>query len=79
VSAGVSDDSLKFTAEELTLFERQYQEGYDIVDDSKYNACMVQKFLCKELKDSLDDLCHCQKDKDAKSNTVYMLKPIKCT
>ena len=78
VSAGVSDDSLKFTPEELTLFERRYQEGYDIADDSKYNA-WFQKFHCKEPKGSLDDLCHCtcQKDKDTKSNTVYMLKPSK--
>ena len=42
-SATVSDDCLKFTAEELALFERRFQEGYDIVDDSKYSA-WLQKF-----------------------------------
>jgi len=34
------------------------------------------KFNCEELNDSLDDLCHYQKDKD---NTVYMPKANKCS
>lgn len=71
VSTGVSGDSLKFTAQELALFERRYEEGYDIVSDSKYNA-WFQKFHCKELKDSSDgkEDSSYGKYKDTESDTV---------
>ena len=88
MSPTVSD--VKFTAEELALFKRRFQEGYDIVDDSKYNA-WLQKFHSKQLNGnrsrdapldgSSDDssggsLCHCEKDKE--DDTVHLLKPHKC-
>ena len=82
-SATVSDDCLKFTAEELALFERRFQEGYDIVDDSKYSA-WLQKFHPNQSSGNGDAptcrcSCHCEKDKDGKDNSVQMLKPLKCT
>ena len=64
MSPTVSD--VKFTAEELVLFERRFQEGYNIVDDSKYNA-WLQKFHSKQLNGNRDtpldgSSSHCQKD-----------------
>ena len=43
---------MKFTAEEIALLEKRFEEGYDIVDDNKYNA-WLQKFHSKQL-------CNCQ-------------------
>ena len=82
-SAIVSDDCLKFTVEELALFERRFQEGYDIVDDIKYNA-WLQKFHPNQSSGNRGAptcrcSCHCEKDKDGKDNSVQMLKPLKCT
>ena len=82
MSPAVSHDCLKFTVEELALFERRFQEGYDIVDDSRYNA-WLQKFHPNQLNGNRDapsciSLCHCEKDKGSKDNTVHMLKPHKC-
>lgn len=43
---------MKFTAEEIALFEKRFEEGYDIVDDNKYNA-WLHKFHSKQL-------CNCR-------------------
>ena len=63
-----SNDSLKFSLEELALFERRFQKGYDIVDNSKYNA-WLQKFHPNQSNGNRDaptcnSLCHCEKDMD---------------
>ena len=47
MSPTVSD--VKFTVEELALFKTRFEEGYDIVDDSKYNDAWLQKFHSKQL------------------------------
>lgn len=40
---------MKFTAEKIALFEKRFEEGYDIVDNNKYNA-WLHKFHCKQLR-----------------------------
>ena len=82
MSPTVSD--VKFTVEELALFKTRFEEGYDIVDDSKYNA-WLQKFHSKQLSDdksradtpSDGSSCHYEKDKE--DDTVHLLKPDKCS
>ena len=72
MSPTVSD--MKFTAEELALYEKRFEEGYDIVDDSKYNF-WLQKFHSKQLIINRDapSSCHCQKDRA--DDTVHLLEP----
>ena len=85
MSPTVSDVTMKFTAEELALFERRFQEGYDIVDDSKYNA-WLQKFHSKRDNRSRTDApssatsdgSSCRV-KDKGDDTVHLLKPHKST
>lgn len=72
---------VEFTTDELALFERRFQEGYDIVDDSKYNA-WLQKFHSKQLNGNGDAPSNgsswpCQKDKG--NDTVHLLKLQKCS
>ena len=79
MSPTVSD--VKFTVEELALFKTRFEEGYDIVDDSKYNA-WLQKFQLNDNKsraDTLSDASSCHYEKDKEDDTMHLLKPDKCS
>ena len=39
----IMTNCLEFTKDELSLFERRYENGYDLKDDNRYNLWLREK------------------------------------